>query len=89
MSNRVTAKAFRSAAIVGLLVGATALSGCSSLGGFGFDRTTTGSVNAAAPMASSQPMPGKLAESRFVPPANIGGGGAVGATASASSTFAA
>jgi len=81
MSNRVIGRAFKTAAIVGLLVGATALSGCSSLGGFGFDRTTTGSVNAAAPMASSQSMPSRLAESRFVPPADIGGGnGAVGAT---------
>jgi murein DD-endopeptidase MepM/ murein hydrolase activator NlpD len=68
-------------------VGATALSGCSSLGGLGFDRTTTGSVNAAAPMASSQPMPGRLAENRFVPPQNIGGGGAVGATVIGSSSM--
>lgn len=88
MSNRVTGRAFKTAAIVGLFAGATALSGCSSLGGLGFDRTTTGSVNAAAPMNASQPMPRTLtapvtvAESRFIPPANIGGGGGgnVGAT---------
>lgn len=81
MSNRVTGKAIRIAAIVGLFAGATALSGCSSLGGLGFDRTTTGSVNSAAPMNTSQPMPGTLtapvavAENRFVPPADIGGNG--------------
>lgn len=69
MSNRVTCKTFRAAAIVGLFAGATALSGCSSLGGLGFDRTTTGSVNAAAPMNTAQAMPKTL-----VPPENIGGG---------------
>lgn len=69
MSNRVTGKTFRAAAIVGLFAGATALSGCSSLGGLGFDRTTTGSVNAAAPMNTAQAMPKTL-----VPPENIGGG---------------
>lgn len=69
MSNRVTGKTFRTAAIVGLFAGATALSGCSSLGGLGFDRTTTGSVNASAPMATAQAMPKVL-----VPPENIGGG---------------
>lgn len=69
MSNRVTGKTFRTAAIVGLFAGATALSGCSSLGGLGFDRTTTGSVNAAAPMNTAQAMPKTL-----VPPENIGGG---------------
>lgn len=78
MSNRVTGRAFKTAAIVGLLASATALSGCSSLGGLGFDRTTTGSVNSAAPMPASQPMPSRLAESRFVPPADIGGGGSPG-----------
>jgi len=80
MSNRVTGKTYRTAAIVGLFAGATALSGCSSLGGLGFDRTATGSVNSSAPMNTSQQMPRTLsapvtvAESRFVPPANIGGG---------------
>jgi murein DD-endopeptidase MepM/ murein hydrolase activator NlpD len=69
MSNRVTGKTFRTAAIVGLFAGATALSGCSSLGGLGFDRTTTGSVNSGAPMATAQAMPKTL-----VPPENIGGG---------------
>ncbi|MDB5539591.1 MAG: peptidoglycan DD-metalloendopeptidase family protein [Devosia sp.] len=81
MSNRVTGKTLKTAAIVGLFAGATALSGCSSLGGLGFDRTTTGSVNAAAPMNTSQPMPRTLtapvavAENRFIPPADIGGNG--------------
>src|SRR6478752_175828 len=69
MSNRVTGKTFKTAAIVGLFAGATALSGCSSLGGLGFDRTTTGSVNSSAPMATAQAMPRTL-----VPPENIGGG---------------
>lgn len=90
MSNRVTGRAFKTAAILGLLVGATALSGCSSLGGLGsFDRTTTSSVNTSAPMVSNQSMPRTLsAESRFVPPADIGGSGpgsAIGATAAISS----
>jgi murein DD-endopeptidase MepM/ murein hydrolase activator NlpD len=69
MSNRVTGKTLKTAAIVGLFAGATALSGCSSLGGLGFDRTATGSVNAAAPMTTAQAMPRTL-----VPPENIGGG---------------
>jgi murein DD-endopeptidase MepM/ murein hydrolase activator NlpD/predicted small secreted protein len=89
MSNRVTGRAFRTAAIVSVLVGATALSGCSSLAGLGFDRTTTSSVNSSAPLVSNQSMPRTLsAESRFVPPGNIGGGGpgsAIGATANISS----
>lgn len=89
MSNRVTGRAYKTAAIVGVLVGATALSGCSSLGGLGFDRTTTGSVNAAASMPASQPMPGRLAESRFVPPADIGGNGSPGATMIGSNAMAA
>lgn len=69
MSNRVTGKTFKTAAIVGLFASASALSGCSSLAGLGFDRTTTGSVNASAPMNTAQAMPRTL-----VPPANIGGG---------------
>src|SRR5688572_9007934 len=69
MSNRVTGKTLKTAAIVGLFAGATALSGCSSLGGLGFDRTATGSVSAAAPMNTAQAMPRTL-----VPPENIGGG---------------
>lgn len=81
MSNRVTGNTLKTAAIVGLFAGAMALSGCSSLGGLGFDRTTTGSVNAAAPMSTSQPMPRTLtapvavAENRFIPPADIGSSG--------------
>ncbi|MGV3490692.1 MAG: peptidoglycan DD-metalloendopeptidase family protein [Devosia sp.] len=88
MSDRVAGRAFKTAAIVGVLVGTTALAGCSSLGGLGFDRTTTSSVNASAPMVNNQAMPRTLsAESRFVPPANVGGGGfgsAIGATAAVS-----
>ena len=84
MSNRATGKTFRTTAIVAVLASATALSGCSSLSGLGFDRTATGSVNAAAQPASLQPMPGTLtppsryAANQFVPPADIGGGGGQG-----------
>lgn len=80
MSNRVTGRTFRAAAIFGLLVGATALSGCSSLGGLGFDRTTTGAVDAQAMPSATQPMPKTLtapiavAANTFIPPNDIGGG---------------
>jgi murein DD-endopeptidase MepM/ murein hydrolase activator NlpD len=63
-----------------MLVGATALSGCSSLSGFGFDRTATGSVNATSDFPGSQPMPKTLtaptrvAAGPFIPPNEIGGG---------------
>lgn len=83
MSNRVAGKALKTAAIVGLLTGAAALSGCSSLAGLGFDRTTTGSVgsgtqvgSAAQPMPRTLTAPVQVAESRFIPPNNIGGGSA-------------
>ncbi len=69
--------------MVGLMVAAVALSGCSSLGSRTFgDPTTTGSLPQNAPATSySQPMPSSLggspvmvAENRFLPPANVGGG---------------
>lgn len=81
MSKRVSGKALRTAAIVGLVAGATALSGCSSLGGFSVDRTATGSTSASAASSYSQPMPGALsrptqvAAGPFIPPNDIGGGG--------------
>ena len=80
MSNRVTGKALRIAAIAGMLVGASALAGCSSLSGLGFDRTATGSVNATSDFTGAQPMPKtltaptKVAAGPFIPPNDIGGG---------------
>ena len=72
--------------MAGLMVAAVALSGCSSLGSRAFsDPTTTGSLPQAAPQSLNQPMPSSLgapqnmvAESQFLPPANVGGGGFVG-----------
>ena len=69
--------------MVGLVAAAVALSGCSSLGSRTFgDPMTTGSVPQSAPAANySQTMPPSLgapqnmvAENRFLPPANVGGG---------------
>lgn len=75
--------ALRTVAIVGLFAGATALSGCSSLGGLGFDRTATGSVGSSASISQGQVMPQalsstqKVAAGPFIPPNDIGGGGPV------------
>jgi murein DD-endopeptidase MepM/ murein hydrolase activator NlpD len=82
MRNRVTGKAFRALAVVGLFAGAAALSGCTALGSRAFgDRTVTGSVNQSSPGSLSQPMPRTLgpAQTRvapgpFIPPSDIGGG---------------
>lgn len=83
MSIRVSRRAPKGAvAMVGLVATAVALSGCSSLGSRSFgDPTTTGSLPQSAPTSYSQPMPASLgspqnmvAESRFLPPANVGGG---------------
>jgi murein DD-endopeptidase MepM/ murein hydrolase activator NlpD len=80
MSNRVTGKALRIAAIAGMFAGASALAGCSSLSGLGFDRTATGSVNASSDFQGTQPMPKtleaptKVAAGPFIPPNDIGGG---------------
>ena len=84
MSIRVSRRAPKGAvAMVGLVAATVALSGCSSLGSRTFgDPTTTASVPQSAPAANySQPMPSSLggpqnmvAESRFLPPANVGGG---------------
>ena len=84
MSIRVSRRAPKSAvAMAGLLIAAVALSGCSSLGSRAFgDPTTTGSLPQTAPQSYSQPMPSSLgapqsmvADSRFLPPANVGGMG--------------
>ena len=76
-------KALRTATFGALLAGATALSGCSSLGGLGFDRTATSSVASSAQVESNQTIPRTLsaptqvAANSFVPPNNIGGGAGV------------
>ena len=83
MSIRVSRRAPKGAvAMTGLVVAAIALSGCSSLGSRAFsDPTTTGAVSQSAPANFNQPMPSNLgapqmqvAESQFLPPANVGGG---------------
>lgn len=82
MRNRVTGKALRVVAIVGLMAGAAALSGCTALGSRAFgDRTVTGSVGQSSPGNLSQPMPKTLgpantrvASGPFIPPSDIGGG---------------
>jgi murein DD-endopeptidase MepM/ murein hydrolase activator NlpD len=80
MSNRVAGRALKIAAIAGLLVGSTALAGCSSLGMGG---GTTGSISPGATSGGLQSMPPALkpvasrtavASGPFIPPANIGGG---------------
>jgi len=88
MSNRVTSKALKTIAFVGLMAGAAALSGCTALGGRAFaDRTTTGSVSANGVGSSSQVMPKPLGATRvaagpFIPPSDIGGNGGSMATGS-------
>ncbi|UJW85970.1 M23 family metallopeptidase [Devosia sp. SL43] len=87
MSIRVSRRAPKGAvAMVGLVAAAVALSGCSSLGSRAFsDPTTTSAIPQTAPQSINQPMPSSLgapqsmvAESQFLPPANVGGGGFVG-----------
>ncbi len=80
MSNGLTGKALKIAAIAGMFVSASALAGCSSLSGLGFDRTATASVNASSDFQGTQPMPKTLvaptqvAAGPFIPPNDIGGG---------------
>jgi murein DD-endopeptidase MepM/ murein hydrolase activator NlpD len=80
MSNGLTGKALKITAIAGMFVSASALAGCSSLSGLGFDRTATGSVNASSDFQGTQPMPKTLvaptqvAAGPFIPPNDIGGG---------------
>ncbi|MEO6015092.1 MAG: M23 family metallopeptidase [Devosia sp.] len=82
MSNRVAGKALKIAAIVGLLLGSTALAGCSSLG-LGGGGDVTGSIAPGATAGGSQSMPAslkpigattKVATGPFIPPEDIGGG---------------
>jgi murein DD-endopeptidase MepM/ murein hydrolase activator NlpD len=86
MSIRVSRRALKGAvAIAGVMVGAVALSGCSSFGSRTFgDPTVTGSSAQSTPTNFNQPMPSSLgappmqmAASQFVPPANVGGFGGV------------
>ncbi len=79
---RVSQKALRVVAFAGVIAGAAALSGCSSLGGL-VDNSTTGSTAQNASSSSLQPMPSTLlpestrvAAGPFIPPADIGGPGA-------------
>ncbi len=81
MSNGLTGKALRIAAIAGMFVSASALAGCSSLSSsLGLDGTSTGSVNASSDFQGTQPMPKtlvaptKVAAGPFIPPNDIGGG---------------
>ena len=82
MSNRVSQKALRGMALVGIIAGAAALSGCTALGSRTFaDKTVTGSTGVNAPASTMQPMPNALmpttrvAAGPFVPPSDIGGSG--------------
>jgi murein DD-endopeptidase MepM/ murein hydrolase activator NlpD len=92
MSNRVTAKALKAVALVGMFAGAAALSGCTALGGRAFaDNTVTGSTAVATTGNAIQPMPGALkptssarvAAGPFIPPSDIGGGGSASGFAAA------
>ncbi len=83
MSNRVAGRALKIAAIAGVLLGATTLSGCSSLGlGLG-GGDVTNSISPSASVGGQQSMPPTLkpiatttqvAKGPFIPPENIGGG---------------
>ncbi len=84
MSIRVSRRTLKSvAAIAGIMVGTSALSGCASVGGRAFgDNTVTGSSGQSTPSNLSQPMPSSLgapnmqvADNQFLPPANVGGFG--------------
>jgi murein DD-endopeptidase MepM/ murein hydrolase activator NlpD len=72
--------ALKTIAFVSAITAAAALSGCSSLGGLGFDKSTTGSIGDTPRATASQPMPKSLgapvqvASGPFIPPNDIGGG---------------
>jgi murein DD-endopeptidase MepM/ murein hydrolase activator NlpD len=87
-SGLMSNKALKTAAIMGIILGASALSGCSSLGGLGFDRTQTASVGSGASINSSQSMPGSLQSTNvaYLPPADIGNSGGSGAMIGAAAT---
>jgi murein DD-endopeptidase MepM/ murein hydrolase activator NlpD len=71
--------ALKTAAFVSALAAAAALSGCSSLGGLGLDRSTTGSIGDSPRATVGQPMPKMLgapvqvAAGPYIPPNDIGG----------------
>jgi len=82
MSIRVSRRALKGAfAIAGVVVGAAALTGCTSIGSrtFGGDTMATGATNQIAQPNYGQPMPSSLgaptqvAQAQFVPPGNVGG----------------
>jgi murein DD-endopeptidase MepM/ murein hydrolase activator NlpD len=82
MSYRLAGKALKIAAMAGLLVGSTALAGCSSLG-LGLGGDVTGSISPGASASGPQSMPPALkpvasgtqvAVGPFIPPEDIGGG---------------
>lgn len=85
MSNRVSRKALQAVALVGVIAGAAALSGCTALGSRALaDKTVTGSTpRTVAPASTMQPMPSALAPSTttrvaagpYIPPTDIGGAG--------------
>lgn len=87
MSNRVAGKALRIAAIAGVLLGSTALAGCSSLGLGTGGGDVTGSISPTTASGGQQSMPPTLkpisnrtdvAAGPFIPPADIGGGSSGG-----------
>lgn len=81
MSNRVAGRALKIAAFAGVAMTATALSGCSSMGGLGLG-DVTGSISPTPASNGQQAMPAELkpiaqqqvAEGPFIPPEDIGGG---------------
>lgn len=81
-------KALKTATFLGLILGASSLAGCSSLGGLSLDRTATSSVSSSGSVSATQPMPQSLGqETAFVPPNNIGAGGGGAVISSASADF--
>lgn len=84
MSNRVSNKALQAIALVGVIAGAAALSGCTALGSRALaDKTVTGSTPRTVTQSNTmQPMPSALAPSStrvaagpYIPPSDIGGAG--------------
>jgi LysM repeat protein len=71
--------ALKTIAFVSALAAAAALSGCSSLGGLGLDRSTTGSIGDSPRATAGQPLPKMLgapvqvAAGPYIPPNDIGG----------------
>jgi len=83
MSNRVAGRALKGVAFAGLVLGATSLAGCSTMG-FGGGGDVTGStgeyIGAGGPQAMPAPLkpigsPTRVAEGPYVPPEDINGSG--------------